>query len=126
MTIVVGPELDGLALRLPGQDLGGRHVNRVERPDVHRKRASRAVDDGLVVGSGTLADWLDMLGVVGAAREFTWGPNNLAVCVERIRARRAGIAGRFTLPRAQEIAEQRLAQMDALLRQLQEDSFGIL
>lgn len=72
------------------------------------------------------ADWLDMLGVVGAAREFAWGPNNLAVCVERILARRAGIAGRFTLPRAQAMAGQRIAQMDALLRQLREDSFGIL
>ncbi len=72
------------------------------------------------------ADWLDMLGVIGVSRELAWGPNNLALCVERILARRAGIAGRFTLPAAQRIAEQRLAQMDALLRELQEESFGML
>jgi hypothetical protein len=39
-----------------------------------------------------------MLGVVGVAREFAWGPNTLSVCYERILARCAGLAGRFTLP----------------------------
>lgn len=72
------------------------------------------------------ADWLDMLGVIGIAREFAWGPNNLQTCYERILARRAGIQGRLTLPKAQELAERRIARMEHVLQLLQEESFGVL
>jgi uncharacterized protein len=72
------------------------------------------------------ADWLDMLGVIGVAREFAWGPNNLQKCVERIAARRAGIEGRLTIPKAKALAEVRLARMETTLALLQEESFGIL
>jgi uncharacterized protein len=72
------------------------------------------------------ADWLDMLGVIGIAREFAWGPNNLQQCYTRILARRAGIAGRLTLPKAQALATARIAQMEHFLQVLQEESFGLL
>lgn len=72
------------------------------------------------------ADMLDMLGVIGIVREFAWGPNNLRKCYERILARRTGIAGRLTLPKAQAIAAIRLASMEQTLGQLIEDSFDIL
>jgi uncharacterized protein len=72
------------------------------------------------------ADWLDMLGAIGIVREFAWGPNDLQRCYDRVLQRRAGIAGRFTLPASLALAEQRLAQMSAILRQLEEESFGIL
>ena len=39
------------------------------------------------------------------------GPKDVAVCYRRILDRRAGIEGRFTLPRAQEVAKMRLARM---------------
>jgi uncharacterized protein len=72
------------------------------------------------------ADWLDMLGVIGFAREFAWGPNDLQKCYDRILARCEGIRGRLTIPRAQELAELRLARMDNMLELLREESFGIL
>ena len=72
------------------------------------------------------ADWLDMLGVIGIARNLAWGPNNLQKCYDRIVARRAGIQGRLTIPKAQELAELRIARMGNVLELLWEESFGIL
>ena len=72
------------------------------------------------------ADMLDFLGPLGVAREFAWGPNNLQKVITRIHARMAGIRGRFTLPIAQEMAEQRLGEMQALLERLNQESFGFL
>jgi uncharacterized protein len=72
------------------------------------------------------ADWLDMLGMIGVARELAWGPNNLQKCYDRIVARRAGIQGRLTLPKAKALAEVRIARMGDILELLQEESFGIL
>jgi uncharacterized protein len=71
------------------------------------------------------ADMLDMLGVIGTIREFAWGPNNLKICYERLLSRRAGIMGRLTLPRAQVIAEARLASMDHILAQLRDECFDL-
>ncbi len=71
------------------------------------------------------ADMLDLIGIVGMAREFAWGPNNLKVCHQRIRARLEGVRGRFTLPRAREIAQVRLERMVQCLEWLDEESFGI-
>ena len=50
------------------------------------------------------ADMLELLGMIGMAREFSWGPKNVETCYKRILSRRDGIQNRFTLPRAQEIA----------------------
>ena len=72
------------------------------------------------------ADFLDFLGVIGFAREFARGPKDLAVCYRRILNRRDGLCGRFTLPRAQELAATRLARLAKCLTWLEEESFGHL
>lgn len=72
------------------------------------------------------ADFLDFLGVVGIAREFAWGPNNLQKCYDRILSRIAGVRGRFTIPAAQALASQRIAEMEPFLARLVEESRGNL
>ena len=72
------------------------------------------------------ADGLEFLGAIGTAREFAWGPNNLRKPYDRILARREGIRGRFTLPAAQQIADERLARMTTILNWINEESFGEL
>jgi len=72
------------------------------------------------------ADMLEMLGVIGILREFAWGPNDLKVCYDRTLARRIGIAGRLTLPRAQALAEERLARMDRIFGELKQESYDTL
>jgi len=94
----------------------------IELHDYRDKRPYTSIESLLL----READWLDMLGVVGAAREFAWGPNNLQQCYDRILARRDGIQGRFTLPKAQEIAELRIARMENMLELLRGECFGIL
>lgn len=72
------------------------------------------------------ADMLEFLGMIGIAREFARGPKDVAVCHRRILDRRAGIEGRFTLPRAQAIADIRLARMAQCLDWLTEEGLGNL
>ena len=72
------------------------------------------------------ADFLDFLGVVGFAREFAWGPKDLATCYRRMLRRRGALHDRFTLPRAQEIAAVRLARLVQCQAWLEEESGGIL
>ncbi len=72
------------------------------------------------------ADMLEFLGMIGMAREFARGPKDVTVCYRRILDRRSGIEQRFTLPRAQNIAQTRLDRMKQCLEWLQEESFGIL
>jgi uncharacterized protein len=72
------------------------------------------------------ADALDFLGTIGIAREFAWGPNQLKKSLDRILSRRDGIRGRFTLPEAQKIAEQRLERMATILNWIHEESFDEL
>jgi uncharacterized protein len=72
------------------------------------------------------ADFLDFLGPVGVARELAWGSNDIGRALQRVRDRIEGVRGRFTLPQARRLAEARIAEMEALLRRLQEDSFGYL
>ena len=72
------------------------------------------------------ADMLEFLGMMGLAREFARGPKDIEACYRRILDRRAAIQGRFTLPRAREIAQIRLERLDQCLRWLEEESFGIL
>lgn len=72
------------------------------------------------------ADMLEFLGMMGMAREFARGPKNVEICCKRILSRRNGIQGRFTLPRAQEIARIRLERMEQCLNWLEEESLGTL
>ena len=72
------------------------------------------------------ADMLEFLGMIGMAREFARGPKNVETCYKRILSRRYGIQGRFTLPRAQDLAKIRLERMETSLQWLHEESFGIL
>jgi HD superfamily phosphodiesterase len=72
------------------------------------------------------ADMLEFLGMIGMARDFARGPRNVEVCYKRILSRRNDIRGRFTLPRAQEIAQVRLERMEASLEWLLEESYGAL
>lgn len=72
------------------------------------------------------ADMLEFLGMIGMARDFARGPRNVETCYKRILARRNEIQGRFTLPRAQELAQIRLQRMETSLQWLNEESFGIL
>ncbi|HEX5809744.1 MAG TPA: hypothetical protein VFY25_13845, partial [Anaerolineales bacterium] len=72
------------------------------------------------------ADMLEFLGVIGMARDFARGPRNVETCYRRILSRSADIQGRFTLTRAQEMAQVRLERMDQSLSWLLEESFGTL
>ena len=72
------------------------------------------------------ADMLEFLGMIGMAREFARGPKNVETCYRRVLSRRNGIQGRFTLPRAREIAQVRLERMETSLQWLLEESFGAL
>ena len=72
------------------------------------------------------ADFLDFLGAIGVARDFAWGPNQLKKVIARIQFRRDGIRGRFTIPAAQAIAEERLARMEQILEWIDQESFGEL
>jgi hypothetical protein len=72
------------------------------------------------------ADWLDMLGAIGVARELAWGPNHLGAVLERIHCRRRLIPPRLTLPAAQELAAHRVAEMDRWLAQIEAEGLGYL
>jgi len=72
------------------------------------------------------ADMLEFLGMIGMARDFARGPRNVETCYKRILSRRNDIQDRFTLPRAQEIAQVRLERMEKSLQWLNEESFGTL
>jgi uncharacterized protein len=72
------------------------------------------------------ADMLEFLGMIGMARDFARGPKNVEICYKRILSRRDEIQGRFTLPRAREIAGIRLQRMETSLEWLLEESFGVL
>jgi HD superfamily phosphodiesterase len=72
------------------------------------------------------ADMLEFLGMIGMAREFARGPRNVETCYKRILSRRGDIQGRFTLPRAQEIAKVRLERMEVSLQWLVEEGFGTM
>lgn len=73
------------------------------------------------------ADMLDLLGMIGIAREFAWGPNDLEICYRRILSRRDAIRGRLATPgdafspAARDLAEIRLARMDTCLQWFDEE-----
>jgi uncharacterized protein len=111
---------------LPYTNLGERERKTVlDAIALHDYRDSRPAEpfEALLLRE---ADMLDMIGVIGLARDLARGPQNLKDIYGIIVCRRDKIAGRFTLPRAQEIAAGRLAAMNQALNQLQGESFGFL
>jgi HD superfamily phosphodiesterase len=72
------------------------------------------------------ADMLEFLGMIGMARDLARGPRNLQISYRRILDRRYGIQGRFTIARAQQIAQVRLEHMGQCLQWLYEEGFGVL
>jgi HD superfamily phosphodiesterase len=89
----------------------------------YRDRRSTESNEALLLRE---ADMLEFLGMMGMARDFARGPKNVEICYKRILSRRNEIEGRFTLPRAQEIACIRIERMDMTLEWLLEESFGVL
>jgi HD superfamily phosphodiesterase len=111
---------------LPCLDLTGEQkVVLLEAIELHDYRDSRPPQssEALLLRE---ADMLEFLGMIGMAREFARGPKNLETSYKGILSRRYGIEGRFTLPRAREIARIRLERMEKSLQWLNEESFGIL
>jgi HD superfamily phosphodiesterase len=111
---------------LPGLDLEpAQKIILLEAIELHDYRDMRPTcsKEALLLRE---ADMLEFLGMIGMAREFARGPRNVETCYKRILSRRYGIQGRFTLPRAQEIARLRLERMEKSLQWLHEESFGIL
>jgi uncharacterized protein len=94
----------------------------IELHDYRDTRPTRS-DEALLLRE---ADMLEFLGMIGMARDFARGPRNVKTCYKRILSRRDEIQGRFTLPRAQEIASLRLQRMETSLGWLLEESFGVL
>lgn len=72
----------------------------IELHDYRDVRPTRSIEPLLL----READMLEFLGMIGMAREFARGPKNVENCYKWIVSRRYGIQGRFTLPRAQELA----------------------
>ncbi|MCL5995421.1 MAG: HD domain-containing protein [Chloroflexi bacterium] len=97
-------------------------LDAIERHDYRDTRPALS-NEGLLLRE---ADCIDFLGMIGIAREFAWGPNNLRTCYERILSRCNGIRGSLTLPLAQTIANERIAEMEHALNQLVAESFGYL
>ena len=111
---------------LPYLDLtDGQKIILLETIELHDYRDVRPTqsNEALLLRE---ADMLEFLGMIGMAREFARGPKNVEACYKRILSRRYGIQGRFTLPRAQEIARVRLERMEQSLGWLLEEGFGAL
>jgi uncharacterized protein len=111
---------------LPGVDLPdhtkGLILEAIERHDYRDQQPTRSVEALLL----READALDFLGVIGIAREFSRGSNDLSLSYGRIMARMKLIQDRFTLPQAKVIAEKRLTRMNAFMAALMEEGLGIL
>lgn len=111
---------------LPRMDLTAAQVALIlDAIELHDYRDPRPVSsaEALLLRE---ADFLDFLGAVGFARGFASGPKDLATCYRRILSRRDALRDRFTLPRAQEMAAERLSRMAQCLAWLEEESFGYL
>ena len=111
---------------LPRVDLPNRTksliLEAIEQHDYRDQHPTESVEALLL----READFLDFLGVIGIAREFARRQNDLNLSYARIISRRDLIQNRFTLPKAQAIAQQRLARMNLFLADLIEEGFGNL
>jgi HD superfamily phosphodiesterase len=94
----------------------------IELHDYHDMRLTKS-NEALLLRE---ADMLEFLGMMGMARDFARGPRNVETCYKRILSRRNDIQGRFTIPRAKEIAKVRLERMEISLGWLVDESFGVM
>ena len=111
---------------LPCLDLNATQKNiLLETIELHDYRDMRPTqsDEALLLRE---ADMLEFLGMIGMARDFARGPRNVETCYRRILSRRDDIHGRFTIPRAEEIARVRFERMEQAFQWLLEESFGTL
>ena len=70
------------------------------------------------------ADILDFLGPVGVLRDFSKNVRDLRKAYTITKQRRENLPGLLSLEKAQELAKQRLIEMDHLLARFESDSFG--
>ncbi len=70
------------------------------------------------------ADGLDFLGVIGVLRDFSKNPRDLRAAFEQVQKRRLNVPPMLHLARARTMAEKRILEMDALLKQFETNSFG--
>lgn len=88
----------------------------------HKTGSERSVEATLLRD----ADALDFLGVIGVVRDFSKNPRDLRAAYDQIRKRRVAVPQMLHLERSRQIGEQRVRQMDALLEELETESFGCL
>lgn len=103
-------------------DVKAKVLEAIEYHDLRDPRPVKSVEALLL----READFLDFLGAIGVAREFARGPKDLQKTTQQILKRKELLQGRFTIPLAQKIAEERITRMKAFLDSLMEESFGYL
>jgi uncharacterized protein len=86
----------------------------------HSGRSERSLESILLRD----ADVLDFLGVVGIMRDVSKNPRNLRKARQEIQKRRDKLPALLCLEKAQEIAAERIKEMDELLVQFEVESFG--
>jgi uncharacterized protein len=70
------------------------------------------------------ADALDFLGIVGMARDFAKKPKELKDGYESVKRRRQRLPGVLYLPKAREIAQERVREMDEAIAAFERETFG--
>lgn len=103
-------------------DVKAKILEAIEYHDLRDPRPVQSVEAVLL----READFLDFLGAVGVAREYARGPKDLQKTTQQILKRKELLQGRFTIPLAQKMADERMARMEAFLDALMEESFGYL
>jgi HD superfamily phosphodiesterase len=109
---------ENLLQRLPlSQDQAAKLLDCVALHDYRDPRPASSLEALLL----READALDLLGAVGIAREYAWGPNDVEKVTARIRARMQALSSWFILPKARTIAARRLSEMEAFLGALEDE-----
>ncbi|MBN2545423.1 MAG: HD domain-containing protein [Spirochaetes bacterium] len=69
------------------------------------------------------ADYLDFLGIIGIARDFAKGPQDIKKSLEAVR-KRFKFFDYLTLPKSIQIGKERLKEMNNFIERLEAESFG--